>query len=260
MPRILLIELSATVRHIERNLLIKAGYEVETDLDFRSALVRFRPGSEEGGAFDGVVLGWPDMTIPGAEALYSILERETYASLPVLILAHEAESEITDRVASRPNAAFLLWAQCGRSPDLLAQLLVDASSRKPRQTGTKPIVQPIRVLFVDDSRTVRVKYQRLLTANGYHAATAATVAEGFDKAVASQYDIAIIDYFMPDATGDVLCQRLRDHEATATVTTAIITGTYLDKAIKQSLEAGAVECMFKNESDDLFLTRIDAMS
>ncbi|MBT2999474.1 MAG: EAL domain-containing protein [Candidatus Thiodiazotropha sp. (ex Ctena orbiculata)] len=260
MPRVLLIELSATVRHIERNFLIKAGYEVETDLDFTSALMRFRPGSGEGGAFDAVVLGWPDQTITGADELFTILERETYASLPVLAFAHESDTTVNDWVERRPNTAFLLWTNYRESTDLLSRLLVDASNRRPRHMGSKPIVQPIRVLFVDDSRTVRVKYQRLLMANGYHAETAATVAEGFEKAVASQFDIAIIDYFMPDATGDVLCQRLRDHEATATITTAIITGTYLDKAIKQSLEAGAVECMFKNESDDLFLTRIDAMS
>jgi diguanylate cyclase (GGDEF)-like protein/PAS domain S-box-containing protein len=86
------------------------------------------------------------------------------------------------------------------------------------------------------------------------------VAEGYDKALASHFDIAIIDYFMPDATGDALCRKLRDHPSTTSITTAIITGSYLDKAIKQSLQAGAVECMFKNESDDLFLTRIDAMS
>jgi diguanylate cyclase (GGDEF)-like protein/PAS domain S-box-containing protein len=58
----------------------------------------------------------------------------------------------------------------------------------------------------------------------------------------------------------VLCRRLHEHAKTETISTAIITASYLDKAIKASLEAGAVECMFKNESDALFLARIDAMS
>ncbi|MES9993161.1 MAG: EAL domain-containing protein [Candidatus Thiodiazotropha sp.] len=255
-----MIELSATVRHIERNHLIKAGYEVETDLDFRSAHARFKPGSEQADAFDAVVLGWPDRSISGAEELLTILGREAYASLPVLTFSHESEATMADWVEHRANTASLLWTDYRNSTELIARLLVDVKERSPRQTNSNPIVQPIRVLFVDDSRTVRIKYQRLLMANGYYTETAATVAEGFEKATASQFDIAIIDYFMPDATGDVLCQRLRDHEATTTITTAIITGSYLDKAIKQSLEAGAVECMFKNESDDLFLTRIDAMS
>lgn len=260
MPRVLLIELSATIRHIERNLLIKAGYEVEIDLDYKSALMRFKTGLEYGGAFDAVVLGWYDQAIPGLNEFYTLLESETFKSLPLLSLTHELDPTINERVARRPNTVLLLWEDYIKSADLLAGLLVDADKNRCKQTGPDNIVQPIRVLFVDDSRTVRIKYQRLLESNGYHAEIAASVEEGFKKALESQFDIAIIDYFMPDATGDVLCQRLRDHATTSTITTAIITGTYLDKAIKQSLEAGAVECMFKNESDDLFLTRIDAMS
>jgi diguanylate cyclase (GGDEF)-like protein/PAS domain S-box-containing protein len=260
LPRVLLVELSATIRHIEKNHLIKAGYEVETDLDFNSALMRLQPGSDDVGMFDAMVLGWPGDGIPGAEELYTLLEKETYTSLPVLIFSHETDARLSKRVKRRINTAFLLWENYKQSTDLIAGLFINANERKRKQSTTKSIVQPIRVLFVDDSRTVRVKYQKLLSANGYEAETAATVGEGYEKALASQFDIAIIDYFMPDATGDVLCQRLRDNASTTGITTAIITGTYLDKAIKQSLEAGAVECMFKNESDDLFLTRIDAMS
>jgi diguanylate cyclase (GGDEF)-like protein/PAS domain S-box-containing protein len=259
LPRVLLVELSATIRHIEKNLLIKAGYEVEVDPDFKSALKRFQPGSDDGGSFHAVVLGWPS-DIPDADELYTLLEKNTYTSLPLLTLAHEPDSAISERTGRRPNTSFLLWEEYMSSVALLAELLIDANENKRKQAASNPVVQPIRVLFVDDSRTVRVKYQRLLSASGYHTETAGTVGEGYEKALESQFDIAIIDYFMPDATGDVLCQRLRDNPATTGITTAIITGTYLDKAIKQSLEAGAVECMFKNESDDLFLTRIDAMS
>ncbi|WP_369160549.1 EAL domain-containing protein [Candidatus Thiodiazotropha sp. LNASS1] len=260
MPRVLLVELSATIRHIEKNLLIKAGYEVEADLDFNSALRRFVPGSYDGGTFEAVVLGWPGDAVDGADELCTLLEKNTYSSLPLLTLAHESDADLIRRVERRDNSAFLLWEDYQKSTDLIAKLLIDAHQRKRTEATANSIVQPIRVLFVDDSRTVRVKYQRLLMANGYEAETAATVGEGYEKALDSRFDIAIIDYFMPDATGDVLCQRLRDNATTTGITTAIITGTYLDKAIKQSLEAGAVECMFKNESDDLFLTRIDAMS
>ena len=70
----------------------------------------------------------------------------------------------------------------------------------------------------------------------------------------------ISDYFMPGGNGDTLCQLLRDDERTASMATAIITGTYSDKAIINSLAAGATECMFKNEPDELFLARINSMS
>jgi diguanylate cyclase (GGDEF)-like protein/PAS domain S-box-containing protein len=41
---------------------------------------------------------------------------------------------------------------------------------------------------------------------------------------------------------------------------AVLTSTYLDKVIHSSLAAGAVECMFKNEADDLFRARVASMS
>ena len=260
MPRVLLIEHSATIRHIEKNFLIKAGYEVEAVLDSQSALMRIRTGLEEGVGLDAVVVGWPGDAISETDELYGMLEKKAYASLAVLAFAHEPEAAIADWAQKRPNTTFLLWEDYKQTSEVLAALLADVNQEQHGDAGTIPAVQPIRVLFVDDSATVRVKYQRLLQANGYDAETAKSVGEGFEKALASPFDIAIIDYFMGDATGDVLCQQLRDHTATTSITTAIITGTYLDKAIKESLEAGAVECMFKNESDDLFLTRVDAMS
>jgi diguanylate cyclase (GGDEF)-like protein/PAS domain S-box-containing protein len=260
LPRVLLIEQSPTIRHIERNLLIKAGYEVEVDADYKSAITRIRASSEDGVIFDAVLVGWPADTSIDAAALCVMLERQAYASQVMIACAHEKMESVDAWAKRRPNTAFMLWSDYKRSADLLSGLLVEANKAKTNLVQSQPAVQPIRVLFVDDSRTVRVKYKRLLNANGYETETAANVGEGFEKALASPFDIAIIDYFMPDATGDVLCHKLRENETTASITPAIITGTYLDRAIKESLEAGAVECMFKNESDDLFLTRIDAMS
>ncbi|MBW9271992.1 MAG: diguanylate cyclase, partial [Candidatus Thiodiazotropha sp. (ex. Lucinisca nassula)] len=260
MPRVLLIEHSPTIRHIQRNLLIKAGYEVEIESDHKSAIPRIRSSADDGVNFDVVMLGWPADSSINTSSLCKMLQRQAYASQVIMVFAHEENSMISDWAKARPNTAFLLWADYKRSTDQLSQLLADANKQKANQAEKPVSVKPIRVLFVDDSRTVRVKYKRLLKTNGYETETAGNVADGFDKALASPYDIAIIDYFMPDATGDVLCRKLRENETTASITTAIITGTYLDRAIKQSLEAGAVECMFKNESDDLFLSRIDAMS
>jgi diguanylate cyclase (GGDEF)-like protein/PAS domain S-box-containing protein len=118
----------------------------------------------------------------------------------------------------------------------------------------------IRILFVDDSPTVRASYEKLIASNGYEVETATGVIEGMQKAIDGNFDIAIVDYFMPDGTGNQLCMQLRDNPATAHIACAIITGTYLDKAIIESLDAGAVECMFKNEAQELFLARLKAMS
>jgi diguanylate cyclase (GGDEF)-like protein/PAS domain S-box-containing protein len=260
LPRVLLIEHSTTIRHIEKNLLIRAGYEVEVEFDYPSALKRIRTGASDGSGFNAVLLGWSDHVSPGKDELYDYLHQPNILSLPIIIFNHESEPALAAMAKLRPNAVFLLWEEYLRTPDVLALLLGLTKEKHRKPTGGASSLQPIRVLFVDDSITVRHKYRRLLTANGYDAETAGSVEEGFEKALENNFDIAIVDYFMPGATGDILCQRLREHPTTASITTAIITASYLDKAIKNSLEAGAVECMFKNESDDLFLTRIDAMS
>lgn len=257
MPAVLLIEVSATIRQIESNLLIKAGYQVTKIIDFNSALFRFSADTEGLGLFDAAVLGWPDSSVNGAAEVLALLEAQ---NIPVLVLSHEPDAVLRKRLLKRPASTFLLWEKYRESTDVLTRLINKANSQDNPETASDNKPQPIRVLFVDDSRTVQIKYQRLLSANGYAAETAGSVSEGMQKALSSAFDIAIIDYFMPEQTGDVLCRQLRDNDKTTGITTAIITGTYLDEEIKQSLEAGAVECMFKNESDDLFLTRIDAMS
>jgi diguanylate cyclase (GGDEF)-like protein/PAS domain S-box-containing protein len=257
LPAVLLIEVSATIRQLAANLLIKAGYQVTLVKDLDAALERFNSASADLGLYDAAVLGWPDQGGGGADEVLNLFGRH---NLPVLTMAHERDSTLEDRLGGNLNSSMLLWQDYKKTPDVLARLILDANSRDSTGHDSIPMLQPIRVLFVDDSRTVRLKYERLLKANGYIAETACSVDEGMQKALQSPFDIAIIDYFMPDATGDVLCRKIRDHERTTGITTAIITGTYLDQEIKQSLEAGAVECMFKNESDDLFLTRIDAMS
>ncbi len=238
---------------------MKAGYEVEASLDFESACAHLDADAEGHLPFDAVVLGWSDHDLSEVVMFYTLLERPSCLSLPVLTLAHKPGAEVFLRAGRRPNTAFLSWKDYKKTCDVLANLLIDTNTSQAG-TGSGPATHPIRVLLVDDSATVRVKYQRLLAANGYDIVTAASVSEGFGRALEAPFDIAIIDYFMPDATGDVLCQRLRDHKTTAAISTAVFTGTYLDNAIKQSLDAGAVECMFKNESDELFLTRLAAMS
>jgi len=100
----------------------------------------------------------------------------------------------------------------------------------------------------------------LLAEQGYAVEVAVHAEEAMAIAQTRTFDIAIIDYFMPGENGDVLCRRLRADPRTSGLTIAILTGTYLDEVIQDSLKAGAVECMFKNEAQELFVARLAAMS
>ncbi len=259
MSSILLIESSATLRHAAKRLIQNSGHTVIDESSFTRGLDRLLK-QHDTPAFEMVVLGWPSRTDDAADELFTTLDDEHYRDLHVFVLSHEADSPKLAWVTKRARTALVLWDNYAELVDAIASLAVSGPSHDLDLLSKISAAPAIRVLFVDDSPTVRVNYRRILAQAGYVTDTASSVAEGMEKALATQYDIAIVDYYMPDGTGDSLCRMLRDTPQTAHITTAVITGTYSDKAIIGSLAAGAVECMFKNEVKDLFLARIDAMS
>ena len=257
MHRILVIERSATLRHALKRQLPETIYSVTQATSFEAGLALLGAHPED---FEGVVVGWPPRTDPVADDLFALLGEPRFAHLAVLVVSQDSDPAKRTWVTRRPGTSLLEWEAHDDARDSLDQLL--AGMRKPR-TEAEPVRrqgEQIRVLFVDDSPTVRVNYRNLLSRYGYEVETASSVKEGVETAQRARFDIAIIDYFMPDATGDELCRQLKDNADTADITTAILTGTYLDKVIKDGLEAGAIECMFKSEAKELFLARVAAMS
>lgn len=255
MHPVLIIEMSATRQHAVRRLLKARGYTVSVAKTYQDGLQRLR---DRGGAnhYAAVILGCPPHPYPQADEVMSLLCRSDYRDLAVLVLAHATDAVMFDWVARRARTALLLWDDYADCVGCLAKLLTVS----PVRESTSHESQNIRVLFVDNSRTVRASFKRLISRHGYDVDTATSAVEAMEKAIQYPFEIAIVDYFMPGGNGDMLCRQLREHPLTADITVAIITGTYLDEVIRSSLEAGAVECMFKNEANALFLARLAAMS
>ncbi len=257
MLKVLLIEPSATIRHIQENILLKHGFDVATAADFASGLEVIESEDNPCNSHDAFFIGWPAKPSEDLDKLLEILSEEQYSSTPIAILAHKDTEEAKERASQRVNTIHIPWQDHKRSAKILAKHHNRLSNAN---FDTKAHLQPIRILLVDDSRTVRHKYKNLLRDNGYHVEVAKSAESGFDRAINSEFDIAIIDYFMPDTNGDELCKKLLDDPRTNSITSSLITGTYIDYAIESSLKSGAVECMFKNESEELFIARVDAMS
>lgn len=260
MSRVLVIEKSSTLRHaLVRQL---QGDEVEADpvATYEEALARLR---EPGGVFDAVVLGWPERAASITDELLVLLDQSAYRHIAVVVLSESGDSGQLDWIKERPGTALLTWEDHREIREVLRGIWRRAA---PPQAGDATMpgdagdTRGIRILLVDDSPTARLTYSNLLKQNGYEVEVASSVESGFEQAVAAGFDIAIIDYFMPGETGDSLCRRLRQDQRTRDMVNAVLTGTYLDHVIADSLAAGAVECMFKNEANELFLARVAAMS
>ncbi len=255
--RILIVEKSATLRYMLARNIEKLGLEVVGIGQFENAMQRLDDGVA---GLQAVLIGWPNYEQFGqSKRLLTLLEKPCYRALPVILLSNNKDEALLDWMGQRCASAFIQWENYREVGFTLQSMLSPAKKRRVEQRREPRESRPVRVLFVDDSKSVRVYYKRLLEANDYVVDVASSVQQAYQIAQTRRIDIAIVDYFMPEEKGVVLCQRLRDNPATADIRTAVITGTYLDEVITDCLQSGAIECMFKNEAEALFLARMAAM-
>lgn len=256
MPRILLIEASATRRRALSTMLGQKGFEVRVLSSYAEALNALAHPDQSD--CEAIVVSWPEYSDHRADDLFAMLRSRTWQALPILLLADSTDGGAVNWLMKRPASALLLWSDYSDAPDALDKLLNPTLPGEAPDQSSKN--KQLRVLFVDDSPTVRIAFKRLLTAEQYQVEIACSVDEGYDKTLKQPFDIAIIDYFMPGENGSALVRMLRETPATSSVLPAIITGTYSDRVITESLSAGAVECMFKSEARELFLARLRSLS
>ena len=299
MTGILVVERSATLHHLLTRTLQAAQVGSWSELSsYADTLDHLSRATDLGQPYGLLILGAPARMSRDFEDLLIYLRNPRVRKTAVLLLAHEKNQAIDSFVSDRKDAQFLLWSNFSRIPAVIAQVLpknagatpaaiaaaipalapetpqpsLESAVSLPAPTvdltaiGPAPVPEApaerlgIRVLFVDDSASIRLAYKQLLDRHGYDCDTAGTIAEAFNKASGGRYDLFVVDYFLPDGNGDELCRRLKALPATAAAVIAVITGSYREDVIKRCLEAGAVECTFKNEAKELFLARMGGLA
>jgi len=257
--RLLLVEPSATMRFVLEKHLHALTYTVDVFESYEDAQQALHKQYQQyGNEYKAVVMGWPSLPEAEAEVLASLLEQPDYEDLPVVVMSTDMRAETRAWVAGRASTAVVAWKDYKGVEPVLNQLL---------ETDTKDTSGPakfdntdIHLLVVDDSATIRHSLRDLFRMQGYQVTLAATQEEALNAATSREFDIAILDFYLGETTGDVLCRELINHNGTGDIVCTVLTGTYSDHIIKRSLRSGAVECMFKNESSELLLSRIDAIS
>ncbi|WP_067650237.1 GGDEF domain-containing response regulator [Dokdonella koreensis] len=254
MSGILLVERSSTLSHLLRRTLNAAGLPPRAELaSYLDAHDHLRKSVGANQAYSLAVIGAPPRSSREFLALLDYLGRNPTAPSAV-ILAHEASAEAGSWARTCRNGRLLLWSNFARLPAVIGELHPVGVSTAPVDVPAPVRDGQLRILFVDDSHSVRHAYRQLLERNGFAVDTAGSVAEALARTAAARHDLAIVDYFLPDGTGDELCRRLAAQPAAPLL--AVITGTYRDDIIQRCLAAGAGECLFKTETKDLFLARV----
>lgn len=186
------------------------------------------------------------------------LQQHELIDLPVMILSEDGDPSKLDWITNRPNTVLLAWHDQSEAGPTL-ETLVSNIQIPESVSEQKSAVQEIHILLVDDSPTIRHNFRSLLVSEGYKVSVAASVTEAHKLALDQQFDIAIIDYYMPGENGDILIKKFKTDSRTEHIEIAVLTGGYSDQVIRGCLDAGATECMFKNEADELFLARINSI-
>ena len=141
-----------------------------------------------------------DLYMPGIDGwrfchLLRSLEYPAFNKIPILIVSATFAGDHPERIAKDAKAdAFLPVPVNGKEFIALVQALLSGNF-----TRRLP-----RVLIVeDDVAQVRLLNQVLIN-HGYQVDITYTIREAVEAFEKTSYDVAVIDYYLPDGTGDIL--------------------------------------------------------
>ncbi|MFZ0063329.1 MAG: response regulator [Pyrinomonadaceae bacterium] len=76
-----------------------------------------------------------------------------------------------------------------------------------------PPKQNHRVLYAEDHSDTVEMVTLMLNAGGFEVLTHATIAEGLKAAAAQDFDLYLIDLWLPDGSGLDLCRKIREFDS-----------------------------------------------
>jgi len=181
---ILVVERSATLCHLLKRTLSAAGINARSELSsYLEAVDHLQRSAELDQDYALLLVGAPARMTREFAALLDYLRATAGAAMPVLLMAHEKTADLIAFAEAHRHATLVLWANFSRIPGVLKTLLPeDAEPHIAPVVANAPAGDGIRILFVDDSQSVRLAYQQLLERNGFNVVTAGTIGEASEMA------------------------------------------------------------------------------
>ena len=123
------------------------------------------------------------------------------------------------------------------SPETTA--LLDAPSREGVETDIK------KILLLDGVRLFLQLEQTLLQRSDYQLFAATSGAEALEIATREDLDLVLLDYVLPDMTGDEVVQRLRADERHADIGIIVVTARGMREHVDKCMAAGCSAFLYK---------------
>ena len=111
-----------------------------------------------------------------------------------------------------------------------------------------------RILCTEDDADTLDLLRMLLELEGFEVISADNSANAISAARAEKFDLYLLDSWLPDTSGEVLCQRLREFDSTTPVLFYSGAATDADKA--RAMAAGAQGFIVKPADPDKLISEI----
>jgi two-component system nitrogen regulation response regulator NtrX len=115
----------------------------------------------------------------------------------------------------------------------------------------------MRILIIDDEKSVRESLEDILKDEGYPVISASTGREGILKAVETQPDVILLDLFLPGMSGIEVLKKLSEEKITELSTIIVISGHGTIETAVKAIKLGAFDFIEKPINLERLLSTIE---
>jgi DNA-binding response OmpR family regulator len=249
---VLLIDDSLTFRSVLRDALEQAGYIVREagsgEEGLRTAAAE-RPAAI---VIDSVLPG-----LDGAGVIRRLRLDSALRGVPCLLLTGSEDRDAELRALDAGADAFVR-----KEEDVeiilarLAAALRSAATRLPDPAAS--LLDPKRILAIDDSATYLAELSAMLREEGYDVVPARSGEEALELLALQAMDCILLDLQMPGLSGRDTCQRIKAAPIMRDIPLIVLTGLEDRSAMLDTLEAGADDYIHKSSEFEVLKARVRA--
>lgn len=252
-PLILVIDDSATYRNQLTEALEEAGYRTATASDGEEGLRRAAQDAPAIVIVDGIMPG-----MDGPEVIRRLRLDPGLRATPCLLLTASSQAASEVEALSAGADAFVRKDQDLRNVLARLHALFRSASETTRWGPGRSLLEPERVLAVDDSATYLAILSDRLRDDGYAVVAARTGEEAIALVEAQPVDAILMDLVMPGLSGMEACRRIKASKSLRSIPLILMTAHDGPEAMLEGIDAGADDYVAKSSDLEVLVARLRA--